>query len=144
MRVRPERYCAVMCAFHAQRAPHVACAALGRNRDARAPREILGRDRLGIREHLRDGALSDHLAAVLPGPGSEVDQMVGGADRFLVVLDDDHRVAEIAKPHKRRKQPRVVALVQPDARLVEDVQHAHQAGADLRGEPDALRLAARE
>ena len=36
----------------------------------------------------------------------------------------------------------VVALVQPDRRLVEHVEHADQAGADLGGQPDALRLAA--
>ena len=80
----------------------------------------------------------------LPAPGPEVDQVVGGADRLFIVLDDDHRVAEVAQPHQRREEPRVVALVQADARLVEDVQHADQARADLRREPDALRLAARE
>jgi hypothetical protein len=32
--------------------------------------------------------------------------------------------------------------MQPDRRLVEHVEHAGQAGADLRGEPDALALAA--
>ena len=79
-----------------------------------------------------------------PGAGSEVDQVIGGADRFFVVLDHDHRVAEIAQPHQRREQPRVVALVQPDARLVEDVEHAHEARPDLRGETNALRLAARQ
>ena len=42
------------------------------------------------------------------------------------------------------QQPRVVALVQADRRLVEDVQHADQPRADLRRQPDALRLAARE
>jgi hypothetical protein len=36
----------------------------------------------------------------------------------------------------------VVALVQADRRLVEHVEHADQAGADLGGQPDALRLAA--
>ena len=34
--------------------------------------------------------------------------------------------------------------MQADGGLVEDVEHAHEAGADLRGEPDALRLATRE
>ncbi len=34
--------------------------------------------------------------------------------------------------------------MEPDRRLVEDVEHAHQARADLRREPDALALAARE
>jgi hypothetical protein len=36
----------------------------------------------------------------------------------------------------------VVARVQADGRLVEDVADAAQVGAELRGEPDALRLAA--
>jgi hypothetical protein len=34
--------------------------------------------------------------------------------------------------------------VQADGRLVEDVHHAHQAGADLAGQADALGLAAGE
>ena len=42
------------------------------------------------------------------------------------------------------QQPLVVARVQADARLVEDVQHADQAAADLPGEADALGLAAGE
>ena len=46
------------------------------------------------------------------------------------------------QPDQRLDQPVVVALVQPDRRLVEDVEHADQPGADLGGEPDALRLAA--
>ena len=41
-------------------------------------------------------------------------------------------------------EPVVVALVQPDGRLVEDVEHPDQRRADLRGQADALRLAARE
>ena len=45
---------------------------------------------------------------------------------------------------ERRDQPVVVALVQPDRRLVEHVHHPGEARADLRGEPDALRLAARQ
>ena len=70
--------------------------------------------------------------------------MVGRAHRALVVLDHDHRVAEVAQALERRDQPRVVALVQPDRRLVEDVEHADERRADLGGQPDALRLAARQ
>ena len=43
---------------------------------------------------------------------------------------------------ERVEQLAVVALVQTDARLVEDVKHAHQRRADLRGETDALIFAA--
>ena len=39
-------------------------------------------------------------------------------------------------------QPAVVALMQADRRLVEHVEHADQPGADLGGQPDALRLTA--
>ena len=73
-----------------------------------------------------------------------LDDVIGGADRVFVVLDDDDGVADVAQALERRDHLRVVLRVQADARLVEDVEHAHQAGADLRRQPDALRLAARE
>ena len=76
------------------------------------------------------------------GAGADIEHVVGGADRVLVVLDDDHGVAEIAQALERFEQSRVIALVQADRRLVEHIEHAGEAGADLRGEPDALALAA--
>ena len=97
-----------------------------------------------VAHHLVGRAGGDHLAAMDAGARPHVDQVVGGADRLLVVLDDDHGVAEVAQPLQRLQQARVVALVQADRRLVEHVEHAGQAGADLRGEPDALALAARQ
>ena len=60
------------------------------------------------------------------------------------MLDDDHRVAEVAQALQRVEQPRIVALVQADRRLVEHIEHAGQARADLRGQADALALAARQ
>ena len=83
-------------------------------------------------------------AAVLAGARADVDDPVGGADGVLVVLDDEHRVAEVAQADQRLDQAMVVALVQPDRRLVEHVQRADQTGPDLAGEPDALRLTAGE
>ena len=60
------------------------------------------------------------------------------------MLDDDDGVAEVAKLLERREQSRVVALMQPDRRLVEDVEHAHESRADLRRQPNALRFATRQ
>ena len=40
------------------------------------------------------------------------------------------------------QQTVIVALMQADARLVQNVKHADERRADLRREPDALRLAA--
>ena len=82
------------------------------------------------------------LAAVASGARTEVDDPVGGLDRLLVVLDDEHGVAEIAQAVQRADQALVVALVQADGRLVEHVHHARQLAAELRREADALRLAA--
>ena len=89
-------------------------------------------------------ALRDDLAAVLARARAQVDEPVGRAHHLLVVLDDEHRVAEVAQPLERPDQAVVVALVESDRRLVEDVEHADELRADLRREPDALRLAARE
>ena len=81
---------------------------------------------------------------MLAGAGSKVDQVVGNANRLFVVLDDDDRVAEVAKVMQRSEQRAVVALMQSDRRLVEHVQHAGQVRANLRGQPDALPLPSRQ
>ncbi len=88
--------------------------------------------------------MRNDLAAVDAGAGADVDDMIGGQDRVLVVFDDDHGVADVSQVFERVEQPRVVALMQPDRRLVEHVKHARQPGADLRGEADALAFAAGE
>ncbi len=98
----------------------------------------------GVGHDLARRALGDDLAAVLAGAGADVDEVVGRAHRLLVVLDDDHRVAEVAQAQQRVDQAVVVALVQADGGLVEDVEHADERRADLRGQADALRLAAGE
>ena len=89
-----------------------------------------------------DRAAVDDRAAVLAGARADVDDPVALADRLLVVLDDDHRVAEVAQAGQRVDEAPVVALVQADRRLVEHVQRADEARPDLAGQPDALRLAA--
>ena len=75
---------------------------------------------------------------------TDVHDEIGGAHGVLVVLDHEHGVAEVAELPERGEQLVVIALVQPDGRLVENVQNAHQTRADLRRQPDALALAAGE
>ena len=53
-----------------------------------------------------------------------------------------HGVTQVAERRSVSEQARVVARVEPDAGLVEDVEDAHEPAADLRGEPDPLRLTA--
>ena len=157
----PDPLTPVIAGQQAQRDPHVEVLEVVRPRAAnhelasqrRAPHrghvdhplapEVLAGERGAIDvQQLVRRALEDHAAAVLAGAGAEVDHVVRRADRLLVVLDDDDRVAEVAQPAQRRQQPPVVALVQADGRLVEHVEHAAQVRADLRRQADALRLAA--
>ena len=71
------------------------------------------------------------------GTGAHVEDMVGATDGVLVMLDDDHGIAQIAQPPQGRQQPIIVALMQ-------HIEHAGQAGADLRRQSDALAFAARQ
>ena len=82
------------------------------------------------------------MAAVDAGAGADVEHIVGGADGVLVMFDHDHGVAEVAQAFQCFEQARIVALVQADRGLVEHIEHAGQAAADLRGEANALALAA--
>ena len=86
----------------------------------------------------------DEFAAVHAGAGAEVDDPVGGAHHRLVVLDDEDGVAEVAQALERGDEAVVVGGVEADGGLVADVEDAHERRADLRGEADALGLAAGE
>ena len=77
---------------------------------------------------------------MLARPRAHVDDVVGRAHGLLVVLHHDDGVAQVAQPQQRVDEPPVVALVQADGGLVQDVEDAHQTGADLGGQPDALGL----
>ena len=101
-------------------------------------------DRPRLREDRLQRAVGDDLAAVLARPGPDVDDPVRRPDRLLVVLHDEHGVAQVPQPGQRRDELGVVPLVEADGRLVQDVQDAHQRRADLGRQPDPLGLAARE
>jgi len=101
-------------------------AALRRHVDPPRPGQELPGQRLGDLLDLGRRSLGHDPPAVLAGPGAHVDQVVGGAHRLLVVLDHEHRVSQVAKPLEGPDQLGVVALVQADRRLVEDVEHPDQ------------------
>ncbi len=110
----------------------------------RAPERYCPVSEVGL---LRDFArrTGGHQAAAQPsGAGAEIDHIIGAFDGFGVVLHNQHGVAQIAQAGERIEQPLVIARVQPDGRFVQHVQHAAQLRADLRGQTNSLRLAARE
>ena len=95
-------------------------------------------------QHVPERPCGDDLTAVAAGPRPEIDNVVCLADRLLVVLDDQHGIAEVAQLFQGRQQPRIVPLVETDGGLVQDVEHTHEPAADLGGQPDPLRLAPRQ
>src|SRR5258706_224577 len=111
-------------------------------------RDRLGEDLPGRgpawRRQLRDAALRDETPAALARARPDIDDVIGAPDRVLVMLDDHKRVALLAELAQRVQQDLVVARMQADGRLVEHVADALQVAAQLRGEPDTLRLATRQ
>ena len=71
-------------------------------------------------------ALEDHLATLATGTRTDVDDVVGMEHHVAVVLDDNDGVAQIAQLLQRTDEAVVVALVQSDAGLVEDVEHVDE------------------
>ena len=49
-----------------------------------------------------------------PGARPHVDDIVGKPDRILVMLDNKHGVAKIAKPDERGQKTVIVTLVKAD------------------------------
>ena len=101
------------------------------------------RDGVGFQQGL-GRALEHHFAALSASPGADVDEVVGGEHHVAVVFHDDDRVSEVAQLLERVDESLVVALVQADGGFVEDVEHIDELRADLRGEANALALAAAE
>ena len=112
------------------------------NGDFQRAGEILAGERFRRVRDLLRLARGDEMAAGVARAGAEVDDVIGAANGVFVVLDDEHGVAEIAQVFERAEQAVVVARVQADGGLVENIEHAAKARADLRGQANALGFAA--
>src|SRR5206468_3862874 len=84
------------------------------NRNAQTSGKIIGRQGIFRGENVLQLSLRDNLAAARSGARSKIDNVIGRPDRFLIVLDDDDGVPEIAQTPESAEETRVVALVQAD------------------------------
>ena len=64
-------------------------------------------------------------------PRPHVHDMVRRANHVLIMLDNQHGVANVRKMPQRRDEPVVVALVQPDGRLVQHIARADEPRPNL-------------
>ena len=86
-------------------------------------------------------SVGHQFATMDSGSRPHIQDIVGGPDGVFVMLHHDDRIAGIPQATNRLQQPVVVALMQSDAGLIQDVEHPHQSGADLGRQANALSLA---
>ena len=99
---------------------------------------------VGVSGKRRMIARSDDMSAEAPGARADVDHIVGAADGVFIMLDHQQGIALVAQCDQRVEQYLVVARMQADRGLIEHITDTLQIGAELRRQPDALRLAARQ
>ena len=106
--------------------------------------EILCRKGIRTLQNLLQGSLRHQGPATRAGSGTQIQNVVSGADGVLVMLHNDHRVSQITKITESLDQPIIVPLVQTDTGFIEHVEDARKPRSDLRGQPDTLGLTAGE
>ena len=99
---------------------------------------------VGCGRQISRSALRHHAATALTRTGADVNDVVGAAYGVFVMFDHHQRVAALTQFAQGAQQDLVVTRMQTDGRLVEHIANALQIAAQLRGQPDALRLATRE
>ena len=76
------------------------------------------------------------------GTGANVNQEIRRPHGVLVMLHHNQGIAQITQMCQGLQQFIVVALVQTNTRLVENIQHTHERRADLRRQTNPLGFAA--
>ena len=122
----------------------VTAAALLRHGDKPASAKIGACHRLLHQLDFLRSTLRHNLAAMLACSRTDINNLVRCIHRLLVMLHDNQRIAKVAQMLERFQKLAVVTLMQAYARLVEDIEHARQAAANLRRQTDTLRLTARK
>ena len=117
-------------------------AAPRRHRDVQIAAQITAGERMRVGQHCVARARKNQLAAVLACARAEIENMVGGENRVGIVLHHQQRVSQVAQAFQNLNQAVGVARVQPDRRLIQHVERAHEVRTQRRGQLDALRLAA--
>ena len=92
--------------------------AFARHFNPQALRKIAPRERLRIGFDVSGRALRHHPAAMHASTWAHVDTKVGRTDHVLVMLDDQHAVADVTQMFEGVDQTVVVALVQTNADLL--------------------------
>ena len=82
----------------------------------------------------------DYFAAVLPRPGANINDIVSTSYGFLVMLNNNHGIANVSQSLERSDSAFVVTLMQADGRFVQHIEHANQPTPDLTRQSNPLRF----
>ena len=107
-------------------------------------RNVRPGQRIRIAHDLFRRAVRHQAPAMPPRARPQIDHIIRAPDRLFIVLHDQHGVAQVAQIFQRSQQPAVIAMMQSDRGLIQHVQHAAQLRSNLRRQPNALPLAARQ
>src|SRR3979490_3244970 len=94
------------------------------NRNAGGAAEITTGRRFGAGGDLIGLALRYQISTSVAGTRAEIDHEIGAADGVFIVFDDENGVAKVAELFERTEQAVVVAGMQTDRRLIENVEDA--------------------
>src|SRR5262249_52225504 len=120
---------------------HPVClTALGQHFYLATARDVSAGERFGNTNDFLGRAVGNQLSAVASGSRAEINHVVGAANGFLIVLDDQNCVSQIAQLGECFEQAIVIAMMQADRRLIENIKNAAQLRTDLCRQPDALAL----
>ena len=95
--------------------------------------EILTGDRLGCLKELLHAAFGHDATSVNSRAWTEVNNVIGAADGFFIMLYHHYRIAKVAQMKQGIEQALIVPLVKPNGGFIEDVHNAHQPRTDLGG-----------
>src|SRR5215510_4964733 len=86
----------------------------------------------------------DEMATVFTRSWPQVKDIIGCQNGLTIVLDDQDCIAQITQAFEALEQALIIALMQTNTRLVEDIEHPHQARTNLRCQANALAFSTRE
>ena len=125
-------------------AARITLAAFFGDRDLQAAAQILCRQTLCRFDDLGRMPFDDHFTATNTRTRPEIDQVIALAHRVFIVLDHDDGIPDIAKVLKRADQAIVIARMEANRWLVQNVKNSNQSGTDLTGQANPLGLATRQ
>src|SRR5690606_21423290 len=97
--------------------------------------EIAGRHAVCPDKFLRR-TVGDDPPAMPSRAGTDIKNIIRLEHHVAVMLDDHDRVPKVTQIFERLDKLDVVSRMETDTRFIEDIEHADQLGAYLRGKTD--------